>query len=302
MTVPILGAALDSTTVGQLLVSGLLKGSVYALLAVSFWLIYSTTQTFHLAHSVTYAVGGFVTVWLSKTLGLPLVIGAIGALLVAAAFGVLMNEAVYRPLRRRGASVLGIFLASLGVATAGPNLLQLAFGPQGRNVPGFPEHTYSLGGVTLTLLQLVQAVLALALIGGVALALSRSRVGQAVNGVRTNPEMAVSVGIAPDRIYMLVFAVGSAMAGLAAFFETADFVATPTMGLAPILYGFIGMFVGGVARVGGAAVGGFLLGFLLVASGLFLTQNVGVLLVFGVLVAVLIWRPEGLLRGAAATR
>jgi branched-chain amino acid transport system permease protein len=296
---PLFGS-IDATTVGQLVVSGLLKGSVYALLGVSFWLIYATTQTFHLAHSVTYATAGFTTVVVSKILGLPLVVGAVAALLVAAALGVVMNEAVYRPLRHRGAGVLGIFLASLGLATAGPNLLQLIFGPQGRDVPGFPEHTFAVGGVTFTLLALLEGIVAALAIGGVAAALARSRVGQAVNGARTNPEMAVSVGIALDRIYLLVFAVGSALAGIAAFFETANFVATPTMGVEPVLYGFIGMFVGGVATVGGAALGGFVVGFLTVASGLFLSQDVGVLLVFGVLVVVLIWRPEGLVRAGAA--
>ncbi|MGO2096525.1 MAG: ABC transporter permease subunit, partial [Candidatus Microbacterium stercoravium] len=120
----------------QLIVSGVLRGAVYALIAASFWLIYSTTKTFHLAHSVTYAVAGYATYVGGALLGLPLWVSGLIAIVVAAAFGIVLEIVVYRPLRSRGVGLLGIFLASLGVATAGPNLLQLVFGPQGRPVEG----------------------------------------------------------------------------------------------------------------------------------------------------------------------
>ncbi len=280
----------------QLVVSGLLRGAVVALIASSFWLIYSTTKTFHLAHAVTYSLAGYATVVVAKIWGLPLVLGLVAALVVAAAAGMAMETAVYGPLRRRGASTLGIFLASLGLATAGPNLLQLAFGPQGRAAPGFPEKTFAIDGVSLTALQLTQAVAAVVVIVGVGLALSRTKVGRAVSAVRTNPETALTIGIPTTQINLIVFAAASAMLAIAAFFETANFVAEPNMGLGPVIYGFIGMFIGGISSLRGAAFGGFILGFLLVASGIFLTQNLGVLLVFLVLVIVVVWKPEGLLR------
>jgi branched-chain amino acid transport system permease protein len=288
--------------IAQLLLSGLLRGAVIALVASSFWLIYATTKTFHLAHAVTYSIAGYATVVLANSWHLPLAVAALGALVVAAAAGVAMEVVIYSPLRGKGASTLGIFLASLGLATAGPNLLQLAFGPQGRPVPGFPEKTLSLAGVTMTVLQLTQALVALLVIAGVGLALSRTKLGRAISAVRTNPETAKSVGIPTTRINLIVFASASAMVAIAAFFETANFVAEPNMGLGPVIYGFIGMFIGGISSLRGAAVGGFILGFLLVASGLFLTQNLGVLLVFLVLALVVIWKPEGLLSEATASR
>lgn len=285
-------------TLMQLIVSGVLRGAVYALIAASFWLIYSTTKTFHLAHSVTYAVAGYATYVGGALLGLPLWVSGLIAIVVAAAFGIVLEIVVYRPLRSRGVGLLGIFLASLGVATAGPNLLQLVFGPQGRPVEGFPSATYAVGNVTFTLLQLTQAIVCIIVLIALGIALAHSKLGRAISAVRTNPELARSVGVPASRIGLLVFGVGSAMVAITAFFETAHFVATPTMGLQPVIYGFIGMFIGGISSLKGAAVGGFVLGFLLVFSGLFLSQNLGVLLVFAALVLVVIVRPEGLLSGA----
>ncbi|MGO2096095.1 MAG: branched-chain amino acid ABC transporter permease, partial [Candidatus Microbacterium stercoravium] len=171
-------------------------------------------------------------------------------------------------------------------------------GPQGRPVEGFPSATYAVGNVTFTLLQLTQAIVCIIVLIALGIALAHSKLGRAISAVRTNPELARSVGVPASRIGLLVFGVGSAMVAITAFFETAHFVATPTMGLQPVIYGFIGMFIGGISSLKGAAVGGFVLGFLLVFSGLFLSQNLGVLLVFAALVLVVIVRPEGLLSGA----
>jgi branched-chain amino acid transport system permease protein len=124
--------------------------------------------------------------------------------------------------------------------------------------------------------------------------LYRTRYGHVITAIRTNPVVAMSVGMPLERAYTLVFALASAIAGLAACFDTLNFAAFPTMGLEPVLYGLIGMFLGGIGRVLGAAFGGFLLGFLIVFSGLFLSANLGVILVFAILVVVLIFRPDGI--------
>jgi branched-chain amino acid transport system permease protein len=280
----------------QLIAFGIVQGATYALLAASFWLIYATTRTFHLAHSVTYAVAGYAAFVISAQLGLSLWLGAFAAVTSAAAVGCAIDAILYRPMRARGASVLSIFLASLGVAAAGAAALQLIFGPLVKQVPGFPNATLYLGPVTVTRLQVLTALCAAATILLVFLFITRTRTGNAITAVRTNPTMAMAVGIPVERISVLVFGIGSAMAGLAAFFETISFVAYPTMGLQPVMFGVIGVFLGGIGSIRGAALGGFVLGFLLVFSGLFLSQNLGVILVFAVLLVVVVFRPEGLLR------
>ncbi|MDX3978601.1 branched-chain amino acid ABC transporter permease [Shinella sp.] len=280
----------------QLIVFGVVQGLTYALLAASFWIIYSTTRTFHLAHSLTYAIAGYAAYLTSAQLGLSLWLGLVASLVCAALFGCAIEALLYRQLRRRASTVLGIFLSSLGVAAAGTALLQIVFGPMVKQVPGFPNATLASGEISVTTLQLTGAFAALAAISAVTVLLTRTSVGNAVTAVRTNPRLAMAVGIRVERISLLVFALGSAMAGLAAYFETIAFVAYPTMGLQPVMFGVIGVFLGGTGSIKGAALGGFVLGFLLVFSGLFLSQNLGVILVFAMLLVIIVFRPEGLIR------
>ena len=280
----------------QLVVFGVVQGLTYALLASSFWIIYSTTRTFHLAHAFTYAVAAYAAYSVSAQLGLSLWLGLAASLAAAAIAGCATDAVLYRQLRRRHSTVLGIFLASLGVQAAGIALLQLIFGPQVKQVPGFPNATLAFGEVTITILQLAGTVSALAAIAAVYLLLTFTTVGNAVTAVRTNQRLAMAIGIRVESISLLVFAIGSAMAGVAAYFETIGFVAYPTMGLQPVMFGVIGVFLGGTASIQGAALGGFVLGFLLVFSGMFLSQNLGVILVFAVLLLVVIFKPEGLIR------
>lgn len=284
----------------QLVAYGLVSGVTYAVLAASFWLIYATTRTFHLAHALVYTVGGYAVVVACYYLGLPLIIGFVAAIVFSIVAGCLIEAGIYRPLRRRGTTVLGIFLASLGIATAGAAVIQLVFGGDVRQVAGFPNATLEFAGATLTRLQLVSTIAGIVTLAGVIVLLSRTRVGFAITAVRSNPEMAMCVGIPINRVSLTVFSLGSAMAGLCAFWETINFVAYPTMGLQPVMYGVIGVFLGGVSTIRGAALGGFVLGFLLVFSGLFLSQNLGVILVFAVLGVVVVFRPDGLLRGPVA--
>lgn len=283
----------------QLLVYGIVQGTTYALLASSFWLIYATTRTFHLAHSLIYSIAGYGVVVACIVLKLPLYAGAIFALVGAVVTGIAIDVLFYRPLRARGGRVLSVFLVSLGVATAGAALLQLYFGPLVRQIPDVPNKTLSLGNVSITALQLSSTLAGALAILAVWLFLNRSRAGHAITAVRTNRNMAMAVGINTDRVSALVFGIGSAMAAICSFFETISFVAYPTMGLQPVMYGVIGVFLGGIGSIQGAALGGFLLGFLIVFSGLFLSQNLGVILVFAVLLVIVVFRPTGLITAGA---
>jgi branched-chain amino acid transport system permease protein len=285
----------------QLIIFGVVQGLTYALLSSSFWIIYSTTRTFHLAHSVTYTIAGYAAYVVSARLGLSMWLGLLGSLSTAALAGCAIDAWLYGPLRRRHSTVLGIFLASLGVAAAGAAVMQLIFGPLVKQVPGFPNATLAFGDLSVTVLQLTGAFGALVAIVSVYLLLTFTVIGNAVTAVRTNARLAMAVGIRVERISSLVFAIGSAMAGLAAYFETIGFVAYPTMGLQPVMFGVIGVFLGGIGSILGAALGGFVLGFLLVFSGMFLSQNLGVILVFAVLLLVVVFKPDGLIRSPAVS-
>lgn len=281
----------------QLAVGGIVLGSSYALLGMSFGVIYSTTQIFHFAHAVVYTVAAYMAYVFAVVWGLPLVVAIIGAVVVGAALGMLIELWGYRPMRRSGATLMAMFLISLGLATVAPNILQLIFGPQSKSlqVPG--NATYVLGPVTITTWDIVTIVVAWVLIGGVLLFLSKTRVGSSVAATRVNPVMAASVGISISRVYLLVFAVGSALVSCAAILTLLNGVASPGMGLSPILIGLVACFFGGVGNNAGSVLGGFVLGMLTSLSALWLSSNFQTAFVFAILFIFIIFRPQGLLTG-----
>jgi branched-chain amino acid transport system permease protein len=281
----------------QLLVSGIVVGSTYALIGVSFGIIYSTTRIFHLAHSVVYAVAAYIAVVAVQDLGLPLAAGVPVGILAGVAFGLLLESLPlvgYRALRKHNASLLGLFLASLGVTVAAPNLLQIIFGPGNRPLPGFDIHTHSVGSANYTNLDLVETAISWALVLVVIVFLQRTKYGRAITAVRTNSTMAAAVGVSPDVVYLLVFAIGSALVSVAGIFFAIGNVAYPQMGFTPVLTGFIAVFLGGIGSAAGAAAAGLLIGLTANLSGLWLSSNYQLAVVFGLMFVVLIVRPQGL--------
>jgi branched-chain amino acid transport system permease protein len=291
---------MDLDLFAQLTVSGIVVGSTYALLGVSFGVIYATTRIFHLAHAVAYAGAAYAAVWASESLGLPFVPSLGVGLLAGVALGVLIEVAFYRPMRRRNATLLTIFLVSLGISVAFPNLLQIAFGPDNKTLPRPENPTYALGDVTVSRHDVIAVLIAWVLIAAVASFIANTRFGRSVTAMRTNPTMAEAVGIDGRRVYTAVFVIGSLLVAVAGLLFTTKGVATPTMGLAPTLTGFIAAFLGGIGSQWGAALGGLALGLISSWSALFLQADFGPVVVFGAMFLVLLIRPEGLLGKAAA--
>jgi branched-chain amino acid transport system permease protein len=290
---------IDAQLVAQLLVSGLVIGSRYALIAVSFGIIYSTTQIFHLAHAGTYTIAAYAAIVVANMLGLPLWLALVVGLVVAVLFGAATDLVIYRPMRRRSATKLAMFLASLGLSIVVSSLAQIIFGPQNLSLQRVPNATYFLGNVTVTALNIAEIVVGWAAIALLLLFLRKTRYGRAINAVRTNPQVAMAVGISVDRIYLLVMMLGSLLVAIAAHLFLLGNVAFPTMGLAPILVGFIAVFLGGTDNVLGAALGGLVLGLATSLSGIWLAGDFASVVVFGILFLVLIFRPQGLLGRAA---
>lgn len=291
---------MDLSLLAQLTASGLVVGSTYALLGVSFGVIYATTKIFHLAHAVAYAGAAYAAVWSAESLGLPfwpsLVVGLVAAVLL----GVIIEVMFYRPMRKRNATLLTIFLVSLGISVAFPNLLQLAFGPANKTLPRPDNPTYGLGTVTVSRHDVATFIICWLLIAAVATFIAKTRFGRSITAMRTNPVMAEAVGIDSRMVYTVVFVLGSFLVGVAGLLFTAKGVATPTMGLQPTLTGFIAAFLGGIGSQWGAALGGLVLGLLSSWSALFLQVDYGPVVVFGAMFLILLIRPQGLLGKAAA--
>jgi branched-chain amino acid transport system permease protein len=279
----------------QLFVDGVITGSFYALLGLSWNVIYATTRVFHFAHGLVFVAAAYAAVVLVGDRGVPLWLACCVGVAVGAAVGGVIELVLYRSIRRAGGSGLTLFLASMGLFIAGTNLIQLMFGPQNRSLGEVPDRQFAFGSVAFSGLDVGIVVVAWTALAGILLWERRTRWGMALSAVRINPDMATSVGISVQRMYVLAFAVGSALVSIGALYFTAKHVAQPTMGQAPIIAGLIAMFLGGIGSTSGAALGGLVLGLSQSMGGLWLPGEYQTVVSFAILFLILLVRPQGLL-------
>ena len=279
----------------QLATNGLISGSLYALLGVSWGLIFATTKIFHFAHALTLTVAVYAAVLAVGQWGWGLPAGFFLAALVGCLFGVATERVVYRPLRRVNATSLNIFLASLGLLIAGESAVLIVFGPQARDLPGFPISGIALGPVAFTTVEGLWLVGSWALLLLLIAWLWWTRYGRAIRAVASNRELAQCVGIDPEHVSLLVFGIGSALVGLGGMLLALRDTVSPTIGVQPVLTAFIAVFLGGIGSIPGAVLGGLVLGLAENMGGLLLPGHWQGVIAFVVLFSVLVFRPSGLL-------
>jgi len=279
----------------QLLVNGFIAASFYALCGVSWGVIYRTTHIFHFSHHLVFAVAGYVAVMIISQAHLPYFLGLLPAVVAAVLLGCGIDAFLYRPLRRMGATQASTFLASLGLGTAGVAILLYAFSSTPRRLVGFPVKMLSVGEAFFSVADLTLVIGCWVMIGFLLLFLAKSRYGKAVRAVGSNAEMARNLGLNIDRIYLLVFAIGSILFGVAAFLFTAKNVAVPTMGMLPFFMAFSCVFLGGVNSIPGHALAGLVLGFSESLGMLVMPGEYQTMIAFAILFVVIVIRPDGLI-------
>jgi branched-chain amino acid transport system permease protein len=278
----------------QLVLNGLWSGSLYALLGVSWGLIFAATRTFHFAHGAAFLMGAYFT-YLVGLAGVPLAVAAVGGIAAAVLFGVAIDGILYRWLRGVEATPLVIFIASLGTLITVENALAMVFGSDAKALTGFSIHVFKFGDVGFTSLHLVMFFSAALLIGGLMIFLMRTRPGRAIRAVISNPEMAEVIGINRGRVSLLVYGIGSGLAGAAAILVALERGATPELGTWAILYAFIPVIIGGVGSIPGAALAGLIIAFAESIGIWKISSQWQLGIAFMVLLAVLVIRPHGLL-------
>lgn len=278
----------------QLLVNGVINGSSIALVGVAFGLILGVTGRFHFAFAFTYAAAAYIAAEVGLSFNAPfwaaVIIGGLGS----AAFGVLMEAVVYRPLAARAGAyaLLTIFVSSLGLAIAGENLLSIIFHRSpSESISGVTISGISIGNIDFTSLDVEAVAVSIFLIGVLAVGLQKTAFGRMVRAVRSNPEMSMVVGISPRTIFLAVFAIGSFLCGVAGVFEAAQTAATPQMGYDPLFYAFTVAFLAGNRPAWGVGIVGFVIGLVYSLSGLFLESQYADLVVFAILFIYVALRP-----------
>jgi branched-chain amino acid transport system permease protein len=272
--------------VGQAIVTGIIAGSGYGLLGAALALILGVAGRFHFALGSSYMISAFVAAVAVGDWGLPFLPAVAIGICAGVLLGLVAEAFVYEPVAKRAGddALLPIFVASLGIVIVVENLVRLIWGSNARNLPGFPEHNYTVADLNFSLAQVSQVVAAILLLAGLALLLNRTLLGRQIRAVRGNPGFAPAVGVDVRRVYLIVFAFGSLLAGVAAIFSGVRFAVTPGAGNEPIFYAFVVAFVAGVTRspllVGGV---GFAIGVAESLSTLWVSQNLSAITVFGLL-------------------
>lgn len=283
--------------VPQLVANSIIAGSIYALVAMSFSLIYGATKFFNLAHGVLAAIGGYTVYYLGRKLGIDLYVSAAMGVVLAAFVGWALERFLFQPLRGRKASSMVLLVASLGAFTALQAVVAILFTSQFQTLSALIPHAgvVRIGEAVMTQVQLVILGLSVVTLVGLMLTLKFTKFGRAVRAVSDDEEVAKIVGINTNKIIGRVFFIGSALVGAAGVLVGFDTGLEPTMGLALLLKGVIAAIVGGVGSIPGAFLGAFLLGF---------AENFGIwhisgewkdTIAFLILILFLLFRPQGIL-------
>jgi branched-chain amino acid transport system permease protein len=247
---------------GQLVVNSLIIGSVYALVASGFSLIYATNRFMHFAHGTSVVVSAYILFWLFNMLGLSFYLSCILTLLISAVFGLGMYRLVYMPLQNKKASNVILLIASVGLLILFENLILLLFGADVKTI-GYIEvaRGIDVGGAIITPLQIVIIIVAAFLFVLLYLFMQKTRLGRNMRAVADNKELASIVGINQKRISDYSFVVGSILAGIAGILIALEQNLEPSMGTHLMIKGFTGAIIGGINFVPGSIVGAYLLGF-----------------------------------------
>jgi branched-chain amino acid transport system permease protein len=278
----------------QVLANGLAAGTAYALVAVSFGIVCRVARFFHLAHGAVYAVAAYSLLALvDASLGLWAAIAL--AILIGAGAGSAMEVVIYRRLRRRSSPSAVLLLASLGILVCAQNLLSLIFGDATRRISGrFDAHGVSVLGAHFSRIQLITICTSVVVTLLLVMWERFSRSGLLLRAVADDPELSTVVGLNTERILLVAFALGSALASVAGVLAAYDTDLTPAMGFHAILMGVVAALIGGMESSAGAFAGGILLGISQHYAAWFFAAQWQDAIVFVLLVLVLLARPTGL--------
>jgi len=279
-------------------------GSIYALFALGFTLVFSVLDILNLAHPALFTLGAFVALFAMEQ-GLPAPLALLVAFVVCGVVGVAVDRIAFAPLRRRKAPPLSAMISSIGVSLIIIQLIQLRYGPDFQAYPAgsLPTGLIVLGGLQLDTLRIVIIGLAIVLLLGLTYLVRRTALGRQLRALAENPRAARIVGIDVERAVAVTFFLSAGLGGVAGvLYGFATNSPFSQMGLAFELKAFAVMIVGGMGSIPGAVLGAYILAFGEIASLLWLPSELRDAFAFGLLFVVLLIRPSGLLGKRAVDR
>lgn len=248
--------------IAQQLLNGLILGSMYALVAIGFTMIYGIIRLINFAHGDIVMIGAFVTLGLVISGKIPFPVIVVMVFIAGVLMGILIERAAFRPMR--GAPQVTGFIASLAISILLQNLGILLLTAQPRNFfcPDYLQTIFNFGAVSLRAIDLGIVVFAVVLMVFLVLLVRFTRLGMAMRATAENLNVARLMGININRVIMLAFAIGSGLAGVAGMMWGSKYgQIDPLLGFVPGLKAFVAAVIGGVGSIPGAMLGGYLLGF-----------------------------------------
>ena len=282
------------TYVFQQILNGLQLGSIYALIALGYTMVYGILTMINFAHGDLFMVGAFLCFVLAALLGLSFIPTLLFTMFGVACIGVLIERAAYKPLRQ--APRVSAIITALGVGLFLENFT-LALSPYPKQIPQFlPNATWTVGGVSFSALQVLIIGLSLLLMVILDLIVRRTMIGIAMRAISWDKAAAPLLGVPVDFVISVTFAIGTSLGGAAGvMYGLAYPVIDPYMGIMVGWKAFISAVVGGIGNIRGAMIGGYILGMLEILVVVVFPSTYRDLVSFTLLLVLLIFRPYGIL-------
>lgn len=277
------------------LINGLHVGSIYALVALGYTMVYGIVKLINFAHGDIIMVGAYSTLVLIAMVGLPFWLAAILSMVFCAALGVLIERIAYKPLRNQAR--ITSLITAIGISLLLQNAAQIIFSPNPQPFPAsFKVEPLVLGDLRIGFVTLLTIGISVVLMLALQTFVRTTKMGKAMRAVSEDMGAAQLMGINVNTTVSVTFAIGSALAAIGAvLFSTAYPLISPTMGSMPGLKAFIAAVLGGIGVLPGAMLGGFLMGIVESMTKGFVSSQLADAVVFGILIVVLLVKPSGIL-------
>ena len=277
------------------LINGLGLGSVYAIIALGYTMVYGIAKMLNFAHGDVIMIGAYVAFFAISDMGLPLLPAILLSVAVCTVLGVLIERLAYKPLR--SASALSVLITAIGVSYFLQNAAQLLWSSSTKVFPSvIANGGISSGGLTVSWLTLITIGVCILVMICLSLSINRTKTGRAMRACSEDKGASTLMGINVNRMISITFAIGSGLAAIASVLLCAAYPSVyPTLGAMPGIKAFTAAVFGGIGSIPGAFLGGLLLGVIEIFAKAYISTQLSDAIVFAVLILVLLIKPTGLL-------
>ena len=279
------------------IINGISLGSIYALIALGYTMVYGIAKMLNFAHGDVIMIGAYTTFTVCSTLGLSPVIGILLSVIVCTVLGVLIERIAYKPLRKASSS-LAVLITAIGVSYFLQNIALLIFGANAKvftSVVSFGSLSLAGGQLIITGESIVTIITCIVIMIFLVSFINKSKAGQAMLAVSEDKGAALLMGINVNSTIALTFAIGSALAAIAGVLLCSSYpTLSPSTGAMPGIKAFVAAVFGGIGSIPGAFIGGILLGIIQIFATAYISSQMADAIVFAVLIIVLLVKPAGL--------